>query len=219
MASRRIPRRALRTGETIGNGTSDPSQPIGSASDADLVIGDSEPDDIGDGDSGDPIATSDDAGNSGSIGDRFEPIDPTAAIGGSGGSNGRGESAGGRRKRGPNKKTSVQTVTNLEKLLQSIHSMGATFFKAGYLKLDDDEAKELAAAIYEANKYVDLPLPTDKQLAFINLARVAGTIYAPRIGLALTKKRHGGMSVVPKPVVPATETAQPLTSFLDGIIN
>jgi hypothetical protein len=110
--------------------------------------------------------------------------------GGAGGGEAAGGEAGGpkarktRAKRGTGAiaqaKKSKNSLEGIERMLYSIHAMGATMLKAPELMLAPEEAQSLAAAIGQVAEHYDLGM-SETALAWTNLAMVAGTIYGTRV--------------------------------------
>jgi hypothetical protein len=101
------------------------------------------------------------------------------------------------------KAESVPLKLNLEDLLLSVHMMGAELLKVPELELDRGEAKKLADAIAEVNKYYGVQVDP-KKMAIINLGVVGVTIYGSRIlALRMRKKierdQHRGATPINEP--------------------
>lgn len=73
--------------------------------------------------------------------------------------------------------------------------------KVPEMALDKDEAKRLAIAIAEVKKHYPDTILTDKQLAWIALATVAGTTYGPRLYLLRERKKSEKAAATPNPKV------------------
>jgi hypothetical protein len=84
-----------------------------------------------------------------------------------------------------------------------VHEIGATFLKIEELELSEDEAAALGAGIVRVTEQYDVPLPDAKTMAWINLAKVMGKIYAPRIGaMKIRKRREKQQSKGPEVIMP-----------------
>lgn len=128
-------------------------------------------------------------------------IDPRAigiGDGASGGSDSRSAGVGTPRKRGRkpgsgSRKAAASpvSVSGVEKLLFSIHAMGASFLKTPELMIDQSEAALLAGAVVEVSKHYEiLGGVSDKAVAWVNLAQCVGMIYGPRV-VALKMRKAG----------------------------
>ena len=91
-----------------------------------------------------------------------------------GSGNGTGKSA-------TRKQSATQATASLERLLFSVHLMGATFLNQPVMMLEESEAKQLAAAVTAVSELYELPFLDEKSQAWIGLGFVAATIYGPRI--------------------------------------
>lgn len=76
-------------------------------------------------------------------------------------------------------KAASDLVANLERLLLSIHIMGAAFLNWDELEIDADEARRLSDAIKEVGKHYAMQVDP-KKLALIELGVVCAGIYGPR---------------------------------------
>jgi hypothetical protein len=87
-----------------------------------------------------------------------------------------------RGKRGPKtaSEESIRLSVSLEKLLYSIHLMGAEFLKTPELELEKDEAKKLSDAIEEVGKHYKVAFDP-KKVAIAELAVVGVSIYGPML--------------------------------------
>lgn len=136
--------------------------------------------------------------DSGSI----EEFDPTIIAGTENG-NDNGSDTRKRRGRKPGSKNTPKNKTqnseNIEKLLFSIHIMGATFLHAPEFVLSEDEAKQLADAIQQVNNLYDIPVIPPWVTAYANLGITAVGIYGPRI--VAMKFREKKSREIAKPVV------------------
>lgn len=123
----------------------------------------------------------------------FEVIDPTDIDGGT--DTGDPGYQPRRRGRKPGSKNKPRTGTeeaksniaeNLERILLSVHTMGAAFFSSPELELEAEEAKQLARAIREVSKYYPVTLDP-KRLALIELGSVCAMVYGTR-GVAIYRR-------------------------------
>jgi hypothetical protein len=116
-----------------------------------------------------------------------EFTDPRTAAG-SGSGEGTGdqerERTGSKRKVGrpatAQKKAKVQTsLEGIEGILLSVHMMGATLLKVPEMVMSEPEAKNLSEAIARVASHYDVGA-SEKTLAWVNLAVVAGGLYGTR---------------------------------------
>lgn len=89
---------------------------------------------------------------------------------------------------GTTRKTASETSAFVGDILYSVHEIAATFLKVEELELSEDEAAALGAGIVRVTEQYDIPLPDAKTMAWINLAKVMGKVYAPRIGAMKIRK-------------------------------
>lgn len=137
-------------------------------------------------------------------------VDPSSvtADSGSGGSSTakrRGRKPGSRNKRTATASSSSQTSHSLNKLLYSVHLMGASLLKMPQLELSKEESENLTTAINEVTEYYDVSLGSPEQQAWINLAMVAGGIYIPKV----FGGKQRGIQVV-KPAQPNRVVSEPV---------
>lgn len=93
-------------------------------------------------------------------------------------------------------------IDGVEKILFSIHSVGAALLSIPELELEEAEAKKLAKSISAVNDQYKLTLDP-KKAAWVDLCTAASTIYGPRaISLYLRK-----MNEKPKVVAPVATAA------------
>lgn len=106
-----------------------------------------------------------------------------------------------RKPRGPNKprKTTFASSSNLEKMLISLHIMGAALTKTPEFIIDDEEAKILSSAILEVNAAYEIPILSPKHMAMIGLVVALGTVYAPRVIAVANRKPKKQPVVINKP--------------------
>lgn len=105
-------------------------------------------------------------------------------------------------------KTTKEGASDLTAILMSIHMMGATLLKVPELNLEQAEAEKLGKAIARVQSLYDMPILSEKQLAWINLLTVGGAVYGPRfIAYSITQKKkqaakpNGATVEAPKPYV------------------
>jgi hypothetical protein len=67
--------------------------------------------------------------------------------------------------------------------------MAAVFFQAPEWNLEENEAKNIAAAAAEVNKHYPLPGIREDHAAIMALVVVILYTYAPRIGLTIARKK------------------------------
>jgi len=79
-------------------------------------------------------------------------------------------------------------ISGLERMLYSVHIMGATILAAPELRLDESEARGLADAIGQVAAHYG-GIPDSKYMAWGNLAVLAGAIYGPRIVVMRNRMR------------------------------
>jgi hypothetical protein len=148
------------------------------------------------------------------VGNGAEFIEPAAAAAsascdGTDAPRRRGRKPGQRNK--PRAVSATQATNDLSGMLFTAHLFAAQMLKMELLAIDEDEAKRLGAAITRVTQLYDVSILPEKQMAFIQLAMVAGQVYVPRV-----------MSVMAKPKPRATVTpinAQPQTIDLSGIMT
>jgi hypothetical protein len=80
--------------------------------------------------------------------------------------------------RGPGRPKANKDLANIEKVLISLHMMGAAALDLKELEIDEKQAKELGDAIRDVQKHYPMDI-NPKTLAWLNLAAVAGFIYIP----------------------------------------
>lgn len=79
----------------------------------------------------------------------------------------------------PKSKT-VPTLIGIEKILLSMHMMGAAMIGVPELQLSEDESKQLADSIERVAALYDMGM-SEKAIAWSQLLMVAGATYGPRI--------------------------------------
>lgn len=111
------------------------------------------------------------------------------------------------------RKTASETSVFVGDILYSVHEIAATFLKIEELELSEEESKALGEGIVRVTEQYDIPLPDAKTMAWINLAKVLGKVYAPRIGaMKIRKAREKGKKAQPdfsRPhiIVPSAQNA------------
>lgn len=66
--------------------------------------------------------------------------------------------------------------------------MAAAFLKVPELELDEKEAERLGKAVAQVQNLYDLPIFTEKQMAWFNLTTTGAAIYGPRFMAAKIRK-------------------------------
>ncbi len=95
------------------------------------------------------------------------------------------------------RKSASETSSSLNSILFSVHLMGASFLKVPELTLTNEESEALCEAIMRVTELYDIPLVDEKTMAWVNLAMVAGGIYAPRfIAAKINKSKQGNLQVI-----------------------
>lgn len=117
---------------------------------------------------------------------------------------GRGRPPGSGNKPGSGKSASKATLS-IEKLLFSVHQMGAMLMDAPDLELTRDEAKQVADAVADVSALYDMPIVNEKAAAWGNLALVVGMVYGTR-AVSVVKKvgRNKAGKKGPEIIKPAT---------------
>lgn len=132
-------------------------------------------------------------------------VEPSSVEGNASGSDTRSKRRG--RPRGSRNLTSIkqekQVSTDLSGILYSLHLMGAAILNVKELQLDKEEAKNLGDAVARVNSLYDGLILSEKQLAWVNLAMVGGTIYGPRFVAYSQRMKNEKKNTQPKN--PATE--------------
>jgi hypothetical protein len=77
-------------------------------------------------------------------------------------------------------------AANLEKLLLSVHTMGAAFLSCPELELKEDEAKKIAESVRELSKFYPVVIDA-KKMAWAEFAMVMATVYGVR-GVQIYKR-------------------------------
>jgi|ERR1700734_3631096 len=112
--------------------------------------------------------------------------------------NGTGSNRGsGSDSAGTSRKTATEVSAFVGDILYSLHEIGAKLTKIDELELSDEEAAKLGAGIIRVTEEYEIPMPDAKTMAWINLAKVMGAVYAPRV--AAYRMRKGGKQKRPVP--------------------
>ncbi len=90
-------------------------------------------------------------------------------------------------------------------MLFNLHAMAASFVNVDKLAIDKDEAKQLADAINEVNKFYNIAFDP-KKVAIFNLCVVAGKIYGTRL-VAVYVDRKATKAATGDPASAAAPTA------------
>lgn len=100
----------------------------------------------------------------------------------------------GRPKGSKNAKAQKETASDISGLLLSIHNMLSLWLEIEELSMEEKEAEALGKAVARVQSLYELPFLTEKQLAWINLAAVAGGTYGPRLAayqIRMKKEKAG----------------------------
>lgn len=160
--------------------TTDPisDKPIGNKSTVDATV-------AGDADTGDAVDNS--------------AIDPSSIADSSGGDAPFGRFSNGKARKRPrsgvatgtsSRKTATEISTFVGDILYSGHEILAKISKMDELELSEDEAKQLGAGIVRVTEQYDVPLPSEKAMAWFNLAKVCASVYGPRIAAINLRKNN-----------------------------
>jgi hypothetical protein len=142
-------------------------------------------------------ANDDSASRRGVNGNGTEFVDPTNATPASGGGKRRGRKPGSKNR--VNRATPTETSKTLTTILFSLHLGMASMFKSEVFAITEDEATRLGGAITRVTELYDIPLLTDKQQAWLNLAIVGCSVYGPRIVASGVLRKKSGPRVVTMP--------------------
>lgn len=171
--------------------------PIGNANDTGDVS-----DNVGRVEIGEPISESDDSATDGidnSVSSDIDSgeskfIDPSSLTGAGTDS---GDSTPKRRGRKPGSRnksrgtSATQATADVSGILFTIHLFIANFVKNEILAITKEESDQLAAAITRVTELYEIPLLSEKHMAFLNLAMVSGGIYGTRfVALSMQKKKE-----------------------------
>lgn len=116
------------------------------------------------------------------------------------GNSGSGSANSGASKSGSGKKGD-NAVSGLEKILYSVHMMGANFLKVPELMIAPDEAKILAQSINAVQEYYDWDA-SEETIIWVNLVGALITVYGPRAAV-LVSKANKKKKETPPPTNPA----------------
>ena len=166
---------------SVGNGT-DGDIPVVIRNDRSVAISGNEGAGKSDGVDRDP-AIDDFFASAGADGNSTDFVSPSAGRSSSGprtGAKPRGRPAGARNGEGK-RATPSKTTQDLTGLLIVLHLGLSKSLKAEELELDEKEAKSLSDSILRLTELYDIPLPSEKVMAWIMLGKTAGTIYGPRL--------------------------------------
>jgi hypothetical protein len=87
----------------------------------------------------------------------------------------------------------AKAATDLTAILMSAHMMLAHIAKVQELELDVKEAKALSEAVNRVQELYEMPILTEKQLAWINLGMVGLSTYGTRyVAFTMRKKKEKG---------------------------
>lgn len=92
--------------------------------------------------------------------------------------------------------------SNLEKLLLSLHLMGATFLRTPELAIDEKEAQMLSKATLDVFAAYGVPEMSDKTLAGIQLAGAMIAVYGTRAVAIIRKPKRILPSPIQQPIQP-----------------
>lgn len=99
-----------------------------------------------------------------------------------------GAGNGSARKVGQKAKSDI-SITGVEKILLSLHSMAAVGFRAPELMLDETEARAMGEGIMAVQSHYNFDASAEV-IAWVNLAMILMGIYGPRIMLIRDRKRE-----------------------------
>lgn len=123
------------------------------------------------------------------ISDTF--VDPsTGSSSGSGSSSGRRtrSDAGKPRGRRTSRAAATETTGSIANLLFSVHLGMANLFGTEVFAITPEESQALAKAVTNVSQYYDVPIVSEKMLAWVNLATTMGAVYGPRFVAAKIRK-------------------------------
>jgi hypothetical protein len=98
---------------------------------------------------------------------------------------GRGPARGSK----PSRATTTQTTGDIAAILYSLHFGMANIFKSELIAITKDESETLSAAITRVTELYEIRILPEKQMAWLNLIIVAGSIYGPRVAASSLKKK------------------------------
>jgi len=142
------------------------------------------------------------------LGDTF--VDPASATGSSSdtGTGRKRRSDSGTRRGGRRSRASASETTNsIANLLFSVRLGMANMLRSEILPLTPEESQQYAKAITNLSQYYDIPIVSEKALAWVNLATTIAAIEGPRFMAAKMNKRNKQPKVVTfeQPVVKANQ--------------
>lgn len=123
------------------------------------------------------------------IGDTF--VDPnTGSSSGTGSGNGRRtrSDTGKPRGRRSSRTSASETTSSVANLLFSVHLGIANLFGSEVFAITPEESQALAKAVTNVSQYYDVPIVSEKALAWVNLATTLGAVYGPRFVAAKMRK-------------------------------
>lgn len=156
------------------------------------------------------IAAVDDRGTeSTDAGDGTQFVDPASA--GDNSSAGTGTYTGKRRGRKPGSKnksraSATQATADISGILFTAHLFMAKLAKSDVLEITKEESEELGAAITRVSQLYEVPLLSEKHMAWLNLAMVSGNIYGTRLMVLSMNKKQSKNNVVDMPFQPVQAT-------------
>jgi hypothetical protein len=103
---------------------------------------------------------------------------------------GSGGNGGGRTTARPagTRKTASEVSSFVADCFQGIHEIGARISGIEELEMSEDESKAMGEAIVRVTEQYDVPMPDAKTMAWINLIKVLGIVYGPRITAVKIRK-------------------------------
>lgn len=151
--------------------------------------------------------------------DGIPVIDPQAIAGTPDGTGEPPKRRGGRPKGSRNtpggKQGTKEVSQDLGSLLFTIHFFLSKALKIDELKLDEEESKQLGAALARVQKEFGVAVIPPKVAAMINLATVAGFIYVPRVvAIGQNKKNKRAETVSGKVNGQATVIDMPIPNVM-----
>lgn len=179
-----------RGARNVGSDGTISEQPIGIEQPNPDTVGNDIESRTGEPDSDDIGSTSNDNPSSKRVdGNGPQFVDPTSATGGTadGTPKRRGRKPGSKNRTTRNDAT--KTTQDLSRLLFSVHIGMASMLKSPVWMLTEQEATNLGEAITRVTELYDISIIPEKQLAWLNLIMVGGTIYGPRIVMTGKKKQ------------------------------
>lgn len=122
----------------------------------------------------------------------------------------RGRKPGSRNKRsgGESSRNTSKTTDSIAAMLFTTHTVAAAVLKLPMLKIPKEGCSELAAAILEVTELYEVPLLSEKSLAWLNLASVATRVYI-----------FDGKAIGPQLVKEATQQRQHSTPLPDFMVK